>query len=224
MRIALSVDVEGVPSEHMADSMRFLLDLLDVFAVKATFFFLGETAAQRPDLVISVHQSGHELAVHGYKHRSLITHNAMSLRKDLVQAKALMEDIAGERVLGYRAPFASLNARTIWAVDVIRECGFVYDSSCFSLPGGANACESQFDRAWVFDNGLIEIPIGTARLGPGLKWPLGGGFFRHLPYRLTRWLHQLVQLFRYLLVGCEQEGRQLRFVSKFCNEDGRKDR
>jgi polysaccharide deacetylase family protein (PEP-CTERM system associated) len=160
-----------------------ILDLLARAGTRATFFFLGWVAERCPALVKAVHAAGHEVASHGYGHDLVYDMTPAAYREDARRAKAILEGLIGAPVIGYRAPSFTIVESTTWALDVLREEGFVYDSSVFPLTWhdryGFSECGTV---PFKWDNGLIEIPIAVSRVG---RWSLpvgGGGYFRLLPY------------------------------------------
>lgn len=167
--------------------------LLALFArreVRATFFVLGWIAERHPRLVREIVAAGHELACHSYDHRYILGLDRAEFRADVRRAKSLLEDAAGVRVDGYRAPTYSITGRTLWALDVLIEEGFRYDSSIFpihhdryGMPGAA-----RFPHVIRRTGGeIIEFPPSTVRLA-GTNLPFaGGGYFRLMPYPFFRW-------------------------------------
>jgi polysaccharide deacetylase family protein (PEP-CTERM system associated) len=160
-----------------------LLRLLADHNVAATFFVLGWIAERYPGLVRQIAAAGHEIASHGYGHTMVYRQTREAFRDDIRRAKDLLETITGKPVAGYRAPSFSITRDSLWAIDILHECGYRYDSSIFptsfhnryGFSGGS-------DGIMAFDNGLLEVPISTYRMG-ALRLPLGGGgYFRLLPY------------------------------------------
>jgi polysaccharide deacetylase family protein (PEP-CTERM system associated) len=100
---------------------------------KATFFCLGWVAEQFPHLIKEIHSRGHEIASHGYNHRMLTFMSQEEFREDIRKTKAILEDLIGEKILGYRAPSYSINRRTLWALEILAEEGYLYDSSIFPI-------------------------------------------------------------------------------------------
>ena len=166
--------------------------ILDIFAereVKATFFTLGWIAERHPKIVERIVGGGHELASHGYNHARVCEQTPEEFRADIRRTKALLEDLSGTAIRGYRAASFSIDARTPWAFEILAEEGHAYSSSVYpirhDLYGMPDAPRFPFrpQRA----NGLIEIPVTTARAF-GRNIPCGGGgYFRLLPYALSRW-------------------------------------
>lgn len=204
---ALSVDVEeyyhavifgeaikgcatdGLESRVEA-SIERVLTLLTSYDVKATFFILGQVAADHPSMIQKIASEGHEIASHGYRHELVSRQTPQQFRADIHQAKALLEDITGELVLGYRAPSFSIGRAQTWAYDILLEEGFRYDSSVYPIShdryGDRTSPRFPYE---VRRNGhakLVEFPIGTTRL-LGVNLPIGGGgYFRLLPLALIR--------------------------------------
>lgn len=165
-----------------------LLDLFDEHQTQATFFTLGWVAEHYPNLVRQIVARGHELGCHGYDHVRITNHDADSFREDLNRSKAILEDVSGQAVLGYRAASFSINKNNQWAFEEIERAGFIYSSSVYpvkhDLYGIPDAPRVPFKPDNV--SKLIEIPIVTVRVG-GRNIPAGGGgYFRLFPYVLSR--------------------------------------
>jgi polysaccharide deacetylase family protein (PEP-CTERM system associated) len=163
-----------------------LLDILGEADATATFFMLGWVAERNPELVRRIVAAGHELASHGSDHNRVDQQSRDEFRSDVSRSKKLLEDIAGVPVLGYRAPTFSVGRRTTWAHAVLAEEGFQYSSSVYpiahDLYGEPNAPRLPFCP----QPGFLEIPLTTVRfLGRNLP-TAGGGYFRLLPYTVTR--------------------------------------
>ena len=164
-----------------------LLTAFDRAGVTGTFFTLGWVAERHPALIRRIVEAGNELASHGYGHERVDRLGPEAFRADIRRAKSVLEEVGGVRVLGYRAPTFSLNARTTWAFAVLSEEGYRYSSSIYpirhDLYGMPDAPRLPFQP-----NGgpLWEIPLTTARVF-GHNLPCGGGgWFRLLPYRVFR--------------------------------------
>lgn len=166
---------------------RAILDLFQRRGVHATFFTLGWVAERFPALVRDISAAGHELASHGFGHERLTTLSRAQFREGITRTKALLEDIAGVSVTGYRAPSYSVGPTTLWAHDELREAGYRYSSSIVPLHHDLYGMPSAPRFAFVADaSGLLEIPVTTVRWC-GRNWPCGGGgYFRLLPYALFR--------------------------------------
>jgi polysaccharide deacetylase family protein (PEP-CTERM system associated) len=164
-----------------------ILTLLDGHGAHATFFTLGWVAERYPLLVRRIVGGGHEVASHGYAHEraSALSHKAFTA--DITLAKAVLEDITGQPVAGYRAPSFSIGKSNLWAHDCIAEAGYSYSSSVYPVKHDHYGIPDAPRFPWRLANGLIEIPVTTMRL-LGRNWPAGGGgYFRLLPYALSRW-------------------------------------
>ncbi len=171
-------------------STRTLLSLFARRGVRATFFVLGWVARRSPQLVREIQQAGHEVACHGMSHKLIYTQTPEEFHAETREAKALLEDIIGEPVLGYRAATYSITPKSLWALDSIAELGFQYDSSIFpirhDLYGIPDAPQAPGRIRAPGGAELVEFPISTVKLA-GVRIPIaGGGYFRIFPYWLTR--------------------------------------
>jgi len=162
-----------------------VLAILARFDTKATFFVVGWVARRHPGLVKAIHKEGHEVACHSYAHQVISKQTPDTFRKDLRFAKSILEDITGEPVRGYRAPTFSITEDTLWALDILIEEGFHYDSSIFPIHHdryGMPKAE-RFPNLIRRSNGykMLEFPMSTLRL-MGTNFPFaGGGYMRLLP-------------------------------------------
>ena len=181
---------DGLESRVVWETGR-LLDLFAREGVHATFFTLGWVARRHPALVRRIVAEGHELACHGDGHRMITQMTREAFREDIHRAKASLEDIAGVRVDGYRAPTFSVVERTRWALDVLRDEGFRYDASIFPIRHDRYGIPDAPRRPHRITSGegagMVEFPSSTmAVLGRNL--PVGGGgYLRLLPMAYTRW-------------------------------------
>jgi polysaccharide deacetylase family protein (PEP-CTERM system associated) len=180
---------ERYPSRVEANTRR-LLDLFDEVGAKATFFFLGWVAERHPDLVRETVARGHEPACHSYWHRLIYSLTPAEFREDTRRAKDVIEQACGQTVTGYRAPSYSVTGKSLWALDVLAECGFAYDSSIFPVRhdtyGIPTAPRTPF-RVETGGGPLVEYPLTTFRLAIGPNFPVaGGGYLRLLPLWYTR--------------------------------------
>jgi polysaccharide deacetylase family protein (PEP-CTERM system associated) len=178
-------------------STRRALDLFDQYDVKGTFFFVGWVANKFPDLVREVQSRGHELACHSYWHRMVYSMTPEEFRQDTRDAVRAIEDAAGVKVYGYRAPSWSITKDCLWALDILAEEGFTYDSSIFpihhDLYGVPNG--QRFPYTHQLKNGLSlgEFPPTTVRL-MGQNLPAaGGGYLRIFPLEYTHWVFRKFQ-------------------------------
>jgi polysaccharide deacetylase family protein (PEP-CTERM system associated) len=147
-------------------------------------------AERHPHLVRQIADRGHEIASHGYAHRLVYDQTPAAFRDDVRRAKGLLEDASGGPVRGYRAPSYSITPRSLWAVDILIEEGYSYDASIFPIRHDRYGIPVSPRQPFRIDrNGgsLMEVPGSTVRVGR-LNLPVaGGGYFRILPYRWTRW-------------------------------------
>ena len=210
---AFSVDVEDyfqvgafegtIPRSRWGDfeprvegNTRRLLDLCAEHGVLGTFFVLGWVAERYPRLVRDIQEAGHELGTHGQDHRRVTHLSPGEFREDVRRSKRTIEEVAGVEVIGYRAPNYSIVRETMWAMDVLLEEGFRYDSSVFPIWHDHYGIPDfpRFPRAVRGENGssLHEFPISTLRFG-GMNLPfVGGGYLRHFPLSFIRWgMHRL---------------------------------
>ena len=168
-----------------------LLSVLGDHNTKATFFTLGWVAEKSPALVRRIHDAGHEVASHGYSHQLIYKQTPEVFREETRRSKAILEDIIGEPVTGYRAASYSITAQSRWALDILCEEGFTWDSSIFpvhhdryGMPG-----TPRWPHRLKTDNGseIAEFPLSTLKL-PGYTLPIaGGGYFRLFPYWFSQW-------------------------------------
>ncbi len=165
-----------------------ILEMLDRHGVHATFFTLGWIAERHPQVVRRIVEGGHELASHGYGHERASDQDANAFYADIHLAKLLLEDIGGVAISGYRAPSFSIGAGNPWAFDCLEKAGYRYSSSVYPIRHDHYGMPDAPRFAYWVRNTLVEVPVTTARLG-GRNLPAsGGGYFRLLPYRASRWL------------------------------------
>jgi polysaccharide deacetylase family protein (PEP-CTERM system associated) len=180
---------DSLESRVVANTDR-LLDIFHDYEVTGTFFVLGWVAERFPDLVRRIAAMGHEIASHGYGHRLVYDQTRRAFRDDVRRAKALLESAGGRAVVGYRAPSYSITPRSLWALDILIEEGYQYDSSIFPIRHDRYGIPVSPRHPYALRRRggmLIEAPASTAMLGP-LNLPVaGGGYFRILPYEWTRW-------------------------------------
>jgi polysaccharide deacetylase family protein (PEP-CTERM system associated) len=172
---------------RVVGATRRALDLLDRRGAQATFFTLGWIAERYRDLVREIVARGHELASHGYDHAKVFEQSAAEFRQDCARAKAILEDIAGVAVRGYRAPGFSIDKRTPWAHEILRSAGYRYSSSAHPITHdhyGDPAGERSPYRPLAGD-AFIEAPVATAEVLGRRVTCAGGGWFRASPYALT---------------------------------------
>ena len=167
-----------------------LLDLFDEFGVKATFFVLGWVAEKVPGLVKEIAAREHEVACHGYSHQLVYNQTPKVFREETLRSKRLLEDIVQVPVRGYRAASYSITERSLWALVILSEAGFDYDSSIFPVRhdryGMPDAPEYPHILETQAGGSIIEFPLSTAKI-INYRLPVsGGGYFRLYPYWLSR--------------------------------------
>ncbi|WP_036176451.1 XrtA system polysaccharide deacetylase [Massilia sp. 9096] len=171
-------------------NMDRILALFDAHGVRATFFTLGWIAERYPNVVKRIVAGGHELASHGYGHLRASDQTRAEFDNDIRSSKALLEDLGGQAVLGYRAPSFSIGRDNLWALDVLLEAGYRYSSSIYPVVHDHYGMP-EAPRFAFYPNGtdgLLEVPITTVQM-MGKNLPAGGGgYFRLLPYALSRWM------------------------------------
>lgn len=169
-----------------------LLELFEEHSIEATFFVLGWVAERYPDLVRAISRRGHEIASHGYSHQLIFEQSPAVFREETLRAKAVLEDICGAEVSGYRAASYSITPRSLWALDILAETGFRWDSSIFPIHhdtyGMVASPRHPYQLITPSGHSLTEFPLSTARIA-GVSLPAaGGGYFRQYPYWLSRYL------------------------------------
>jgi polysaccharide deacetylase family protein (PEP-CTERM system associated) len=167
-----------------------LLELLSERGIRGTFFVLGWIAERHPGLIRRIAAAGHEIACHGFSHQLIYTQTPDEFREETVRSKRILEDLAGTAVAGYRAASFSITRRSLWALDVLIDLGFEYDSSIFPIRhdryGIPGARQRPGRIAAPSGRSLVEFPMSAAAW-IGARIPVsGGGYFRLLPYFVTR--------------------------------------
>ena len=165
-----------------------ILELLAEHDTRATFFTLGWIAERYPKLVRNIVDAGHELASHGYGHERASDLTQTAFRQDIDRAKKLLEDIAGTEVKGYRAPSFSIGTKNLWAFDELARAGHRYSSSIYPIRHDHYGMPDSPRFAYRVGTGMLEIPVTTLRMGRRNLPSSGGGYFRLLPYALSRWM------------------------------------
>ena len=169
---------------RVIDNTERLLDLFDEAHAKGTFFVLGWVARRHPELVRHIASRGHEVASHGVTHRMITELSPAEFRAEAVESRLLLENLCGARVIGFRAPSYSVNRETLWALEVLRDSGYEYDSSIYPIrrrrygyPDGPVVPA----RIAAGDRDIAEFPLPSVPLGP-LRFPvLAGAYLRLLP-------------------------------------------
>ncbi len=222
MRHAFSIDLEDwfhvlnltsvIPQSSWEEresrvdgNVRRLLEILADHNTRATFFVLGWVAEKNPDLIRAVADAGHEIASHGMLHQLVYTMTPDEFREEMIESKQLIEDVAGVEVKGYRASNFSITRGSLWALEILAELGFTYDTSIFPFERRRYGIAGTPPRPHLrrLSNGqeIIEIPPSVVEVAGRVMPVAGGGYFRLLPYSVTRWAIEKI----------EQEGRPFCF-------------
>jgi polysaccharide deacetylase family protein (PEP-CTERM system associated) len=203
-RIEAAVDlmVPGGQIAHYRDRMdattRWLLDRLAAHQAKATFFIVGDITLHNPGLIRAIHRAGHEVASHSWDHQRLHRLSPEQFREDARRSKRALEDVTGEAVVGYRAPTFSVVQETAWAIDILAEEGYRYDSSIYPIRhdryGVPKAPRTPF-TVWGRQHAMLELPPLTWNV-LGARLPVGGGgYFRLFPlWLMKRGIRQMDRL------------------------------
>ena len=184
-----SKDWDGYESrvEHNTNK---ILDLFSRYRIKATFFVLGCVAENNPNLIKKIFNEGHEIASHGYSHQLIYNQSIKVFREETSRSKKILEDIIQKPIKGYRAASYSITLKSEWALDILAEEGFEYDSSIFPVKhdryGMSNAPKLPYKLTTIEGNSIIEFPLSTLNIF-GYALPVaGGGYFRLYPYAFTK--------------------------------------
>lgn len=172
---------------RVADNVHWLLDLLGTADVRATFFVLGWVAERLPDLVHDIARAGHEVASHGWSHTPIWRLSETDFFEEVSRSRVLLEELSGQRVIGYRAPTFSVTRLTLWALRELHGAGFRYDSSIFPVLHDRYGIPEAPTTVHRTHEGIWEVPLSVLEFG-GARVPVaGGGYFRLYPLWLTRW-------------------------------------
>ena len=175
-------------SSRVGSQTSVILDLLDRYQVKGTFFVLGWVAHRNPALVRLIADRGHEIGCHSYAHRLVYELSPDAFREDTQSAVNAIGDAIGRRPVLYRAPSYSITKQSLWALEILVQCGFTYDSSIYpishdryGMPGSARHAHT----VWTASGPICEVPIASVRVSGTVTPVGGGGYLRMLPYRYT---------------------------------------
>jgi len=209
---ALSIDVEDYwsifsrdwlyiadakPTDAVVWNTEWFLETLLRYNVKATFFILGEVAEKFPSLIKMIANQGHEIACHGFSHKQIFKLTEKEFRNEVSDSKKLLEDITSSQVCGFRAPAFSITPETKWALGVLAEVGFKYDSSIFPISGrrygwpefSKDICKIDLPSG----QNIVEVPMSTVKILSKTLPAAGGGYIRHFPYAFTKWAVKRIQ-------------------------------
>lgn len=196
----VSIAMRDVFNEQVSQTRRVvyttnqILELLSKFNTKATFFTLGQVAETFPTLIKSIANEGHEISVHGYNHLQFFRMTPKQAKEELSRAKKILEDLSGQEIMGHRAPAFSVMPATAWALDIIAECGFRYDSSIIPIKGKRYGWPGFPEQPVILrtlkGNQLVELPISVTKIfGKSIPFS-GGGYLRLYPFEFTKWAFQ----------------------------------
>lgn len=182
---------EQWPSRAESNTRR-LLELFASHDIKCTFFILGWVAERNPELIKEIASQGHEVASHGYSHQLVYSQTPEVFKQETLRSKQILEDLTQQEIVGYRAASYSITKKSLWALDILAELGFTWDSSIFPVYhdnyGVPGSPRSPYRIKLNGNKALTEFPLTTAKV-LGYSVPAaGGGYFRQYPYVLSRWL------------------------------------
>jgi len=194
-QLAFTVDLEdwyhGIPipteswkhrQKRLEIGVNHLLECLDGGVHKATFFVLGDAARKHPDLISKVASAGHEIACHGEMHQLVYEQTPTQFRNDIFRSKSFLEDLVGTAIKGYRAPYFSVTDHSLWAFEILRDLGFIYDSSVSPVKTWRYGIEGVPQTPYIEKKtGILEIPVSTLS-AYSKNFNLGGAYFRILPF------------------------------------------
>lgn len=194
---AFTIDFEdwyqgiGVPAENWSNFEKRLhighnkiLEILDKFNIKATYFLLGKTIEDHPEKVKEIIDAGHEIGCHGYSHTELFLLDRPTILNEIITCIKLIEPF-NIKYTGFRAPYFSIDNRNLWVLDLIKDAGFMYDASIYPGDNKRSGITNFPHAAHFLKNDLFEIPVSTLKV---MKYDmgLGGAYFRILPYSFFR--------------------------------------
>ena len=188
-------DWEGIPSRVEKNTMR-LLELFDQNSTTATFFILGWIAERYPGLIREIEAQGHEIASHGYSHQLIYRQTPEMFKQETIKSKQILEDLIGKSISGYRAASYSITKKSLWALDILSDAGFKYDSSIFPVRHDNYGIPGSPREPYVLQTPmgkeLVEFPLSTYKLLGQVIPVAGGGYFRLYPYWLSRFFYRSI--------------------------------
>ena len=183
--IEMPYDSWSTYEKRVEVGMNALLQLLSDSDTKATFFTLGWIAEKYPNMIKQLSEAGHELASHGYSHEKVYNLKPDAFREEIRRTKSVIEDLTGNRVVAYRAPFFSITVDSLWALSILREEGHTIDCSISPVKTWRYGIASSPDHIYnISDIDLIEFPVSTFSF-LNKKLALGGAYFRLFPYSIS---------------------------------------
>jgi polysaccharide deacetylase family protein (PEP-CTERM system associated) len=183
--------IETELSDAVVKNTEWFLEVLAQYDVKATFFILGEIAEKFPSLIRKIARDGHEIGSHGFSHKQIFRLTEEEFQREVADCKKLLEDITSSQIQGYRAPAFSITPQTKWALEILAQEGFKYDSSIYPISGRRYGWPGFSKGICKIDlpsgRSIVEVPMSTVSI-LGKNIPVaGGGYIRHFPYTVTRW-------------------------------------
>lgn len=198
---ALTVDVEdwyhGIPihektkvsaERRLYNSLNILLELLARYKVKGTFFWLGPVALENPNLLQQVVNAGHEIGCHGWSHDLIYTMSPQRFREETQRASSVLADLTGKPITVYRAAYFSITKSSLWALEILAELGFKYDSSIFPVQNWRYGIPDFEPRPQLINTpsgDIYELPISVRQILNRNVPVSGGAYFRFYPYAIT---------------------------------------
>jgi polysaccharide deacetylase family protein (PEP-CTERM system associated) len=186
---------------RVVNNTRLLLNIFERHNVKATFFVLGWIAQKVPELIREIEENGHEIACHGFSHIRLMDMTHAEFDKDIEMALSAIANCTKYPVIGFRAPSFSITKETLWAIEILINLGFKYDSSVFPISFHPDYGISDSNTSIHKLEGITEFPLSIAEIMHRRIPCGGGGYFRLYPYNITK----------YLLKKCNKQGRSVIF-------------
>ena len=200
-----------------------ILDIFDKYEAKSTFFILGWVADKFPELVKEIDRRGHEVASHGYSHQLIYNQSYKKFKEETNKSKSLLEDIISKPIRGYRAASYSITKKSLWALDVLAESGFDYDSSIYPVHHDLYGIHGSPAEPHILQTpsgcNLIEYPPTTYKVMSYTLPVAGGGYFRLYPYWLTRYFYNSInkqgKSFAFYMHPWEIDSKQPRINTNF---------
>lgn len=187
--LEFSENTKTAYAQRMVRCTKWILAALAEFQAKATFFVVGEIAESYPHLIRLIVKNGHELASHSHQHFRVHRFTPQEFKDDLLRSKHALEDAGGVEVVGFRAPTFSVVSQTAWAIDVLQECGFQYDSSIFPVKHDRYGVPDAPRHPFLVHGKsakMLELPPVTLKVGNYNLPAAGGGYFRLFPPAIMR--------------------------------------
>lgn len=170
----------------------YLLNIFSDYKIKVTFFVLGWVAENYPGLISLIEKNGHEIASHGYSHKLIYNLLTEDFRKDIKKSKIIIEDLIGKEILGFRAPGFSITDNNLWALDVLYEEGFQYDSSFFPTSHSHGGIKTKISSPQLISTpkqySLYEVPVSSTKIFNRSIVYTGGGYLRLCPSKILKHL------------------------------------